>query len=125
MLRWSQRIREWAVVARQHAGLASGLTMLRAILSGPVPREVWRARIKTCLTCPVLDRRTMACRRVMPDGSVIGCSCFTPFLAITAAPYPKGCYARQRLPNEGWPSYRFPSRRAKVRAVLRFLFPNP
>lgn len=123
MLNWKRILSEWAHVARQHAGLSSGVTMAAAILSGPVPADVWRDRIRVCLKCPILDRETMACRRVLSDGSTLGCGCHAPLLALTAAPYPKGCFARQLTEREGWPIYTFPSRRAKIRAVWQFIFP--
>lgn len=134
MLHWKKRISEWKrVVALAAHGapfwwrarfyVVSALKMTRAILSGPVPAEVWRDRIRTCLKCPVLDRKMMVCRRVMPDGTIYGCQCSVTFLALTAAPYPEGCWFRQRVSYEGWASHRFASRREKWLAVCGFIFP--
>lgn len=117
-----RRIQSWWRVARQNAGLLDGLAMLRALASGPVPRDVWRDRLRICLRCPILDRETMACRKVIASGRVLGCRCFVPFLALTAAPYEGGCYAHNIAPHEGWPAYRFGGRWERVKAVLKFLF---
>lgn len=122
-LHWKRRLSEWVVVARKHHGLASGLTMLRALMSGPVPADVWRSRIRVCLRCPVLSRSDWACHAVLADGRVCGCKCYVPYLALTAVPYEGGCWAHQYAPPAGWPAYKFPSFRAKVAAVFRFLFP--
>lgn len=122
MLRWRKRLPEFWRVAQQHAGLLDVLAMARAVLSGPTPPDVWRSRVRCCLRCPILDRQTMACHVAMRDAKPLGCGCYTPFLALTAAPYPKGCFARQITPREGWPNYVFPNWRAKVRALWRFAF---
>ncbi len=124
MLNWPRRLREWLHVAHLNAGVLSALPMLRALASGPVPAEVWRARMRTCLRCPILDRETMACRKVNFEGRVLGCRCYTPFLAITAAPYARGCWAHNIAPHEGWPVYVFAGWRDRVQAVWRFIFPT-
>ena len=120
MLNWKKRIAEWRAVVRQF-GRGRYAGMIIAVASGPVPANVWRDRMRVCLRCPILDRERMACRKELSDGRTLGCNCYTPFLALTAAPYPRGCWARQITDNEGWPIFTFPSWRAKVRAVWRFL----
>ncbi len=120
----AKHLRAWWTVARQNAGPLSAIPMLRALASGPVPREVWQQRMRTCLRCPILDRQTMACRKVIASGRVLGCRCYTPLLALTAAPYADGCYAHNIAPHEGWPNYVFAGWRARVRAVWGFIFPT-
>lgn len=94
----------WRAAVRT-AGRNSSLgAMLRALLSGPVPAEIWRARMRVCLKCPVLVREGMTCGR---PGAGIGCACFVPFKAMTAAPYTEGCWARAiGMTTEGWPAYK-------------------
>lgn len=123
MFHWRKRLSEWRAVVRQY-GRGHYMGMVVALLSGPVPTDTWRERMKICLRCPVLDRERMICRKELGDGRVLGCSCYTPLLALTAAPYKRGCYAREITEHEGWPSYVFKSRRAKLRAVWRFIFPR-
>lgn len=133
MLNWRKCIFNWRAVIilgaadaplwwrlRYHA--VSALKMARALASGPVPTNVWRDRVRVCLRCPVLDRETMACRRVLPSGQILGCQCYTPFLALTAAPHPAGCWARAITDHEGWPSFQYPSAREKLRAIWGFPF---
>lgn len=135
MIHWPKRISNWRLVLVHGAADAplwwrlryytvSAWKMARALASGPVPDDVWRDRMRVCLRCPVLDRETMACRRVLQSGQILGCQCYTPFLALTAAPHPAGCWARSITEHEGWPSFQYPSTRAKARAVLGFVFRN-
>lgn len=126
-LHWGKRIAEWRVVLAHKGVKVSILALVRAVLSGPVPPEVWRARMRVCLRCPVYDHELKACHKVIHDSiyhRVLGCFCYVVFLALTAVPYSPngGCWARELSPTEGWPAYRFPSRWAKVRAVWRFVF---
>lgn len=120
MLNWKKRIAEWRSIVRDY-GRGHHLGMIIAIASGPVPEDVWRTRMRVCLRCPILDRERMACRKALSDGRTLGCNCYTPFLALTAAPYPRGCFARQITDYDGWPSYIFASWREKVCAVWRFI----
>lgn len=138
MLHLRKRLREWADIVRWHHGSVSWLAMGLAILSGPVPRAIWRARMRKCRQCPVHARRLLRdnhgilkwvglhlCHH-QSGAQTLGCGCNTTFLALTAAPYPTGCWARETTKNDrdGWPAYVFPSRWAKVRAVWRFFVPH-
>lgn len=110
---WHWRVRAFAVAA---------FKMLRALASGPVPASVWRDRMRVCLRCPIYDQKLKACRKVMPSvGRILGCFCFVPYLALTAAPYEHGCWVHEITDGEGWPIYRFHSRKAKIKAVWRFI----
>lgn len=124
-LHWSRRIRQWRTVLALKGARVSPWAMLRAVLSGPVPPDVWRSRLRICLRCEVFDHELKACRRILRDGRVLGCTCYTPFLAFTAVPYTRagGCWAREISPHEGWGAFQHKSRTAKLRAIWRFLFP--
>jgi hypothetical protein len=121
VLHWRKRIAEWRRVLAQKGVKVSVFALLRALLSGPVPGDVWRDRMRVCMRCPVYDRDLRACYKPLSDGRVVGCGCYCPFKALTAAPYARGCYAREITDNEGGMAYRFPSRWAKVRAIWRFV----
>lgn len=122
MLHWGKRIAEWRAVLAHKGVKVSTVALLRALFSGPVPADVWRDRMRVCMRCPVYDRDLRACFKPLSDGRVIGCGCYTPFKAMTAAPYARGCYAREITEHEGWPAYRFTSWWAKVRAIWRFVW---
>lgn len=126
MLNWHRRTREWKKVVGLAPFGRAVRAMVIAILSGPVPTDTWLDRMRTCYHCPVFDRELYACRKVLDDGRELGCGCFTPYQSLTAAPYPLGCWAAQVTGNqEGWPAYRFASRRDKFLAVWRFLTAQP
>lgn len=124
-LNWHRRLSDWSAHVRAQHGRVSWLNMVLALLSGPVPADVWRERIKICARCPVKSPDAWVCRRELADGRKIGCNCDLVFKCLTAVPYSKtgGCYAREITVHEGWAAYVFPSRRAKLRAVWRFIFP--
>jgi hypothetical protein len=126
MLAWGTRITEWRRVMTQKGVKVSIVSLARAVLSGPVPADVWRDRMRVCLRCPIFNQELKACHRRIEDGGYhrdLGCRCYTPFLALTAVPYSKtgGCWAREITVHEGWPAYLFPSRLEKLRAVARFV----
>lgn len=130
MFNWRKRLSEWRAVLARKGVKVSTFALGRALLSGPVPPDVWRDRMRVCLRCPVYDAELRACRKRTSDGRVQGCSCYTPFLALTAVPYTLegGCWAREVTrkaypaeAQEGWPAYRFPSRWARIRAIFRFI----
>lgn len=125
-MRWHRRIREWIAVLRLTQGEGTKIPwfgLVRAVLSGPVPRTVWRQRIRYgCYQCPVYDRGIHRCRNPLPGYEGTGCGCYLPFSALSAAPYPKGCWAKEVDDEElGWTAYRWPSRWAKLRAVICFI----
>lgn len=129
-LAWKVRLREWRTVLAAKGVKVSTWALVRAVLSGPVPADVWRERIRTCARCPVKSRTGWVCGRTLPDGSKIGCNCYLPLLALTAVPYSPegGCWGREVSkdfkPAEriGWVARPFKSRWAKIRAVWRFVF---
>lgn len=123
MLHWKKRIAEWRAVMARKDVRVSVLSLGRAMLSGPVPPDVWRDRVRTCLRCPVYDRELKACFKELEDGRRTGCGCYTPFKNFTANPYGDGCWGHSIAVYVGWPKYVFRSWREKVRAVWRFLFP--
>lgn len=124
-MKWLQRTRQWIAVVRAQKKRVPWLTMVRAVLSGPVPREVWMRRMRSgCFRCPVFDRTNYTCHCPHPDYRHLGCKCYTPFMALTAAPYPAGCWGREIMGETlGWPRHDFSSARQKRRAILAFLFP--
>lgn len=123
MLKWRKHLGVWARRIRAQHGRVPWLKMVHGLLTGPVPAAVWSERIRVCARCPVRSPDAWICRRELTDGRVIGCNCDLVLKCLTAAPYPRGCYARQVTDHEGWAAYVFPSRTAKLRAVWRFLFP--
>lgn len=119
-----RRIKQW-LVALRHAGATKvpWLGMAMAVLGGPVPRAVWRQRMRTCLTCPLCSRHegVLLCRSTHPDMLGAGCGCYLPYTAWWAEPYPGGCVGRSIDPELGWGPYRYPSRWAQVRAAVDFV----
>lgn len=122
-MNWFRRIPQWLSVVRLERSSLSLRAILRALRSGPVPRAVWRQRLRTCWQCPIYNRATRACRR-HHEGRPLGCGCYVPWKALTAAPYPDGCWGREVMGETlGWPRHDFSSARQKRRAILAFLFP--
>lgn len=126
MLNWTKRLTQWAVVVRWSRGKdgrVPWMNMLLAILSGPVPRSVWRQRIRTCLHCPLYRGDLRACSSTHPDFMGLGCHCNTTMLALFAEPYPGGCIAKYWGDETiGWAAYRFPSIWHRIAAPIRFIF---
>jgi hypothetical protein len=125
-MRWRKRIKQWIAVLRQTHGEGVKIPwwgLVLAVWSGPVPRQVWRARIRYgCYQCPVYNRELRRCRPDLPGYEEVGCGCYLPFSALTAQPYPKGCWAKQvDDPELGWAAYVWPSRWHKWRAVICFI----
>lgn len=134
MIHWHRRLREWRTVVWKERSSLSVPRLLRAALSGPVPRQVWRQRMRYgCGRCPIHARKLIrvngvltwtglhACRGEFGDVK-LGCGCLTTAVALTANPYGDGCWAHSIEPGEGWPKHEFASRWAKWRAVIRFIF---
>lgn len=116
------RVKEWSEVVKWELGLASWwdysdardggrlwevvvkMVMTLARGKGRVTREVWRERMRICWRCPVYARRYRQCRMV--DGDAwYGCGCYTPLKAMVKAPYPRGCWWREKVGEDGgWPS---------------------
>lgn len=125
-MNWRRRLREWIAVIRFAHGKGAEIPwwgMFLAILSGPVPRAVWRQRMRQgCYKCVLFRRDLHACSSIHPRYLGLGCSCYTPFLALWAEPYPGGCIAKfWKNEDVGWPAYRFPSRWARLWAPVAFL----
>lgn len=125
-----KRLAEWRTVLAAKGVKVSTWALVRAVLSGPVPANVWHERIRTCARCPVRSPGGWVCGRTIPDGRKIGCNCYLPLLCLTAVPYSKngGCWGREvskvHPPAEriGWKAHHFTSRWAKIRAVWLFIF---
>lgn len=120
-MNWGRRLREWYEVLRLEGerGRLPWWKMVRAVWSGPVPRAVWRRRMRTCLRCPLYNPAYRSCRPVSHPH--LGCGCYVPFTALSAAPYDAGCWGRGMAEDVGWPSYQDPRRFARLRLVLAFL----
>lgn len=129
-MNWKRRYRQWRHVLEREGrsgGRVPWLTMVLAVLSGPVPRSVWRARMRTCANCPLYSvvesstGRLPVCRSTHPAMRGQGCGCYLPFTALTANPYGHGCYGRLLDSELGWPAHVFRSRLAEAWAVIDFL----
>lgn len=114
---------------RRSAGRLPWLTMLLALLSGPVPRSVWRTRMRTCMACPLYSTvrgksgKLYLCKSSHPAFSGLGCGCAVNVAALAAAPYPDGCYGRS-LPltlGLGWPAHVWPHWWSRHVAVIDFI----
>lgn len=104
-----KRLREWHAAVSSYGRRPPWLGMLRALLSGSVPKHVWRARMRVCRNCPVYDRQKKVCWNMNIGMFGAGCRCYCPTLAMTAEPYKGGCWARGvGLTSEGWPAYKKP-----------------
>lgn len=108
-MRWRHRLKQW-IAALRMAGVSRvpWWGLVRAVLSGPVPRHVWRARLRYgCFQCPLYSRPNgiHLCRSTHPDMMGIGCGCYLPFTALWANPHGKGCYGRDLDDSIGWPAY--------------------
>ena len=118
----SRRLRQWIKALRM-----AGVThvpwwgLVRAVASGPVPRTVWRNRLRYgCFQCPLYSKidGVHLCRSTHPDMMGAGCGCYLPFLALWAAPYEHGCYGKELEADIGWPVYH--DTRGRLRAFLDF-----
>lgn len=130
-----RRIRQWLFALRL-AGVKNvpWFGLVSAVFSGPVPRNIWRARLRYgCFKCPLyssiqmpdttkLTDRTHLCRSTHPDMLGVGCGCELNLTAMWANPHGKGCFGQDIDPDLGWPPYYWPSRWARVRAVIDFVF---
>lgn len=131
-----KRRRQWLAALRleqRSAGRLPWLTMFLALLSGPVPKPVWVGRLRTCMKCPLYSThqlpgttkrtdRLHLCKSVYPGFEGLGCHCPVNVSAMTAEPYPGGCWVRaQGDQSMGWGAYRWPSWMAKLRAIVRFI----
>ena len=124
-----RRFKQWLEVLaleRRAAGRLPWLTMLAAILSGVVPRAVWRERMRTCMRCPLYSTvegktgRLHLCKSTHPDMLGVGCGCAVNVSALSARPYFYGCYGRDIDSSLGWGAHVWPSRWARVRSIVDF-----
>lgn len=123
-MNWTRRLREWLKAIRMAGyGNVPWWGLVLALWSGPVSRTVWRQRIRTCLRCPLYSKPggVMLCQSTHPKMYGVGCRCYIPFKALTAAPHEAGCFGRMLMPDLGWPAYRHPSLWARLWAPVRFL----
>lgn len=122
-MHWSYRLAQWVIALHRAKHRVPWFGMIRAILSGPVPRSVWRERLRYgCYQCPVFNKELLTCRGAVPLVAHLGCDCFVPFSALTAEPYAGGCWGRAAIGNGfGWGTYRFKSRWDRLTSPIRFL----
>lgn len=125
-MNWRLRFREWLTAlatARRTAGKIPWLTLVLALLSGIVPRRVWRSRIRRCFTCPLFTKDGFRCRGAIKAFEVWGCDCYIPFSALTAEPYEGGCYGRAKFSGEfGWGAYKYPWYAIRLLPLLPIVF---
>jgi len=126
-MNWRRRFPEWLAALREEkrtAGRLPWLTFARAILTGTVPRRVWCARMRTCLTCPMYRKELHLCKSTHPAFEGLGCRCVTWATAMFANPKGNGCFAKTELPDGpfGWGPYQFKSRWERWTSPLRFVF---
>lgn len=134
-MNWSKRFRQWLLVLQlehRSGGRLPWLTMLMAILSGVVPRRVWRSRMRTCMTCDLYStvqpqgttkrtERLHLCKSGHPAMLGAGCHCAVNILALTANPYGAGCIGRNIDASLGWGPHVWASRWARYKSVIDFL----
>lgn len=130
-----KRFRQWFYALRL-AGAAHvpWFGLLQAILSGPVPRKIWRARLRYgCFKCPLYSSvqipgtkkrtdRLHLCRSTHPDMLGVGCGCDLHMTSLWANPHGAGCYGQDLDPDLGWPPYYWPSRWTRIKSTLDFIF---
>lgn len=121
-MNWPFRTAQWIIALHLVRQRIPWRTMILAILSGPVPRAVWRQRMRYgCYECPLFNHDRLTCRGVIEPYDQHGCDCFVPYSALTAEPYPSGCYGRAKFGEDfGWGAYRFPSWWDRIIAPIRF-----
>lgn len=129
---WPRRLKQWLVALRL-AGVSRvpWWGLVQAVMSGPVPRTVWRERMRTCMTCDLYSTHQMEgttkrtdrlhlCKSNHPQLLGIGCHCAVNIVALTADPYRRaGCFGRNLAPEIGWPAY--VDTRSWPRRILDFL----
>jgi hypothetical protein len=134
-MRWRKRIKQWVAVIRLAHGDKAKIPWVRmafAVLTGIVPREVWRARMRRCMTCPLYStvqpagttKRTdllHLCKSTHPRFAGLGCHCAVNIAAVTANPYGQGCFGRTLNDTLGWGAYVWSSGWSKLRAVICFI----
>ena len=100
----ARRLRQWLEVVEEEGRQMTAWQVCRMLLQIGcaalrlplcVPRSVWRARLRQCRRCPLLDRTLWRCRPY--SRSDLGCGCYCPFLALEA----RHCWAWERLPGRG------------------------
>ena len=116
-MNWPRRLRQW-IKALRMAGVSRvpWWGMVQALLSGPVPRSVWRQRLRYgCFACPLYSSvqmpgttkktdRLHLCKSTHPQMLGVGCHCAVNIVALTADPYGKaGCFGRNLDEEMGWP----------------------
>ncbi len=119
------RLTQWIAVLRLERGTGARipwLAMLRGMLA-PVPRSVWRARLRYgCYQCPIFDNETLRCRSLHPDLIGLGCGCYVVFKALAPEPYAGGCWGRAKFGGTfGWAAHVWPSAMDRWLALPRFL----
>lgn len=108
-MRFIRHVREWrACLAAAESPLTwrTWLKMLRGLVGRHVPARVWRARARTCQTCPIFDRELRRCAGPWVHGRPTGCGCYLVWQLHVARPYPNGCWGREFVGGDfGWPTF--------------------
>jgi hypothetical protein len=122
-MNWALRIAQWIIALHKAKHRIPLVGMFKAILSGPVPRKVWRERLRYgCYECVLFNKELLTCRGAMKPYDQWGCDCFLPFKAMSAEPHKGGCYGRETFKGDfGWGAYVWPSRWARIMAPIRFI----
>jgi hypothetical protein len=100
----NSRIREWMLAIELEAAemtiTEKVKTLYKMVLFAstkilkPIPKDIAKARYKTCLGCIVFDAKSKMCR----NGDY-GCGCYCPYLVVSSD---EPCWARQRNSERGW-----------------------
>lgn len=130
------RFRQWLAAVKLAAGgnkvsyfhLLWG--MAKALRTGRVSKAQWRQRMRYgCMKCPIYDPVRKLCRVeigtpylgnfgvIYTEPRILGCGCYTPYLALVRAPYTnksvlllsdpprqvRGCWGRATMGGDfGW-----------------------
>jgi hypothetical protein len=122
-MRWTKRFYEWKAIYDHEAKATPAwrlwIKIGLALSSGIVPKRVYIRRLRTCYRCPVYDPIRKACRPRSEAFRHLGCGCYVPFTAMSAAPYEAGCWGRQVNPQIGWPRYDGAANRSIISRLCR------
>lgn len=119
---WYYRIAQWLIAIHAAKQRVPWFGLIKIVFSGPVPRRVWRERLRYgCYQCELFNKKLLTCRGTIPPYSSYGCDCFLPFSCLFPEPHKGGCYGRERFgPTFGWGAYRM-GRWERLWSPIRFL----
>lgn len=130
IVNWRRRFPQWLEVLKieqRSAGRLPWLTMVRALLTGVVPRAVWRQRMRVCMRCELFSTvhgktgKLYMCKSTHPDLLGVGCGCAVNISALSANPYGYGCYGRMLYPDLGWGPHFWKGRWDRLKSVIDFV----